>query len=115
MNEEKILSDILRLERMFLVHSFLYYKLDQSILPDANYDILCKNIFSILREHPDIAVTTKYYEICFQCGDTGSGYYIQNYPSEIITAAFHVLYQQRKPSESFAAYIGRWGYTPEGR
>ena len=36
--------------RQFLVHSFLYYKLDESIISDTDYDSLCVELKGLIKD-----------------------------------------------------------------
>ncbi|MEL0342575.1 MAG: hypothetical protein VXC58_09140 [Deltaproteobacteria bacterium] len=38
--------------RQFLVHSYLYYKLDESIISDTEYDRICMELRELLKKHP---------------------------------------------------------------
>ena len=38
-----------RLVRQFLVHSFLYYQLDESIIGDHNYDQICVQLKEVIK------------------------------------------------------------------
>lgn len=104
-------EEVLRYQRQFLVHSFLYYKLDETILDDATYDQRCKKMIQLMGEEH---TPTKYHDLCLPCGDTGSGYYIKRYPPEIESTALHVLYNIKKENskfrETFSHFISRWGY-----
>ncbi|NHM33980.1 DNA ligase LigA-related protein [Neobacillus terrae] len=105
-----LLNTLHRYQRNFLVHSFLYYKLNETIIPDEEYDKRCNIMNNIIESCPDFAKTSSYYDLCKPCGETGSGYYIKEYPTEIITRAFHLLYQVKKPNEDFSQFVLRWGY-----
>lgn len=103
------MEELLRKQRQFLIHSFIYYKLNEDIISDIEYDIICKRMNDLMKNNLK-AKQSPYHKICLPCGDTGSGYYIQNYPEEIITRSLHLLYQYKKPNEEFGQFVGRWGY-----
>ncbi|BCO16350.1 hypothetical protein_gp297 [Bacillus phage vB_BceM_WH1] len=98
-------------QKRFLVHSFLYYKLDDSIISDSDYDILCKKMIDAMNR---VEKPTPYDDLCRPCGDTGSGFYIKEYPPEIVTSALRVLYKHKQQdphfTQSFSAFISKWGY-----
>lgn len=103
-------------QKQFLVHSFLYYKLDESIINDTDYDILCKNMIKSMERNKQ---DTGYDALCEPCGTTGSGFYIKEYPPEIITSAFRVLYFHKKKYYGYTGtlsdLISKWNYQIIGR
>lgn len=110
LKHETLIDTLHRYQRNFLVHSFLYYKLNETIIPDEEYDKRCSIMNNLIESYPELAKISFYYELCEPCGRTGSGYYIIEYPTEIITRAFHLLYQVKKQSEDFSRFVSRWGY-----
>ena len=97
----------------FLIHSFLYYKLDESIISDEDYDYICQDLQKLLQQHSDS-------ELPFQeliqsgLGTEASGFSIKTYPPEIISAALHLLYQsQYSNTLDFSEFVERLGYRLE--
>jgi hypothetical protein len=103
--------EIERLERQYLMHSFLYYQLNESIVSDDWYDNVCRRLLAAL-ETPE-AKGTKYFEICREALDESmSGYKIKTYPPEIVTSGLRLLYNERKPADrDFEGFIAGWGYS----
>jgi hypothetical protein len=66
----------------YLIHSYLYYILDTSVISDTKYDMLCKRLLESGIEHPLV-----------DQGDlaAGTGYSIKDYPAEIIWSARELL------------------------
>lgn len=62
MNDDELLSYMNRRERQILVHSYLYYELDESIIGDHDFDIWSKQLADLIIERPDIFEKTAYYE-----------------------------------------------------
>jgi hypothetical protein len=96
----------------FLVHSYLYYELNESIIDDHQYDMICKELSELVEEFPEMEVP--HIDLARGVGTSGSGFYIQNYPPNIITTAFRQLWYNRKENnpnfnENFEQFIGRWG------
>lgn len=108
--QETYMEEMSRLQRQFLIHSFLYYELSDSVIPDSRYDKICKDMVSMMRTRPKAAKESPYYELCIVCDASGSGYYIDKYPPEIITSALRHLYRHREPIEDFGEYIKRFGF-----
>ena len=67
----------------YLIHSYLYYKLNESIISDTEYDALCKNLLA------DWDNISNKYKHLVSPGDllAGTGYSIAEYPEEIIKKA----------------------------
>lgn len=70
--------------RQFLVHSYLYYKLDESIISDTEYDRICMELRELLKKHPEADLPFR--KIAEKAlGDEASGYSIRQYlrPSSV--------------------------------
>lgn len=107
---------IQRRMRQFLIHSFAYYKLDQTMITDHTYDRLCHHLSELMKQYPDVAKLNPYYGLCQGIENNGSGFYIDIYPDSIVTTTFRLLWLDKKRKnphfvESFSEFIGRWGYT----
>jgi hypothetical protein len=99
--------------RQFLVHSFLYYRLDESVIPDQQYDELCRELRDLLQEQPS-SEDLPYRELLESARSSeGSGFAIRNYPPEIVSTALHLLYQDRYRTLSFPDFLARFGYRPQ--
>ena len=92
----------------FLVHSFLYYKLDESIIEDYEYDKICVDLKSMI----DSSVDYIYKDLIEKSlGSEGSGFSIRKYPPKIISSAFHLLYQEKyKDIKPFDIFVKTYGY-----
>jgi hypothetical protein len=103
--------EIERLERQFLVHSFIYYVCNDSIISDDRYDAVCRDLLKGLKM-PE-AEGTSYYDLCRNVLDESmSGYKIKKYPPEIITTALRLLYHHKQPQDrDFEGFIAQWGYS----
>jgi hypothetical protein len=100
-----------RLIRQFLVHSYLYYRLDESLISDQQYDELAQKLRkSLTPSEADANLTFKEYLGSINSAEA-SGYSIRQYPAEIISSALHLLYQNRfKNLMSFSTFLARYGY-----
>ena len=99
-----------RLALMFLVHSFLYYQLGESILGDSEYDKLSVKLKKVIETDKNIP---HYNIIKNALGDEASGYSIPTkaYPQEIISTALHLLYQEQyKDKVSLNDFLKSYGY-----
>lgn len=96
--------------RQFLVHSFLYYQLNESIISDEKYDQLCVELKKKVEGQNDYL-----YQDLIEptLGDEGSGFAIPTkaYPPRIISAALHLLYQnQYKDKVDLDTFLKSYGY-----
>ena len=103
-------SNLEMLVRQFLVHSFLYYQLNESIIGDEKYDQLCVSLKKEAEGQNDYL-----YQDLIEptLGDEGSGFAIPTkaYPPKIISSALHLLYQdQYKDKVSLNDFLKSYGY-----
>ena len=101
-----------RLIRQFLIHSYLYYRLDESLISDQQYDDLARGLRQSLAPRSDADANLTFKEQFGSIsGLEASGYSIRQYPAEIISSALHLLYQNRfKNLMSFSTFLARYGY-----
>lgn len=116
----KVKEEMWRRQQQFLMHSYVYYVLDDNLIPDAQYDWLCKRLAELMDRFPEVAAGLPYTPICQGLDDSASGYYIKKYPGQIRTIALRSLWINRKNAldnftESFPEFIARWGFSLEER
>ena len=100
-----------RLIRQFLIHSYLYYRLDESLISDQQYDDLARGLRQSLAPSDADANLAFKEQLESISGSEASGYSIRQYPAEIISSALHLLYQNRfKNLMSFSTFLARYGY-----
>ena len=59
-NDLDIAETIQRLRLKILIHSCLYYEMNKTLIPDAQFDALAKQLVLLQKEHPAIAS-----QVCF--------------------------------------------------
>ena len=98
--------------RQYLVHSFLYYQLHESIIADRHYDKICKEILKLMKNNASPSLLP-YQELVKKClFEDASGFSVKQYPAEIISSAFHLLYQYNGvESMTLVNFLTRFGYT----
>ena len=97
--------------RQYLVHSFLYYQLDESLISDNYYDQICNEILDFKERVPDKYFVPYQDLVTESLAGNASGFSIRKYPSEIISSALHLLYQHNySKSLPFRAFLARFGY-----
>jgi NAD-dependent DNA ligase len=70
---QDILELINRRERQILVHSFLYYQLNESIISDHTFDLWSKELVELKEQYPE-EFTQSVYAKEFADFDGSSGY-----------------------------------------
>ena len=97
--------------RQYLVHSFLYYQLNESIISDNYFDLICKEILSFLENNSEEYLLPYQGILTSSLAGDASGYTIKKFPAEIISSALHLLYQKNyRESMSFNTFLARFGY-----
>ena len=103
---------ILKKIRQYLVHSFLYYQLDESIISDSNYDQICKDVTKLISDNSDKNSLPFHDFVKSILTENTSGFSISKYPPEIVSAALHLLYQTNYiDSVTFETFLARFGYS----
>ena len=97
--------------RQYLVHSFLYYQLDESIISDRHYDNICADVAKFIADNSAKNSLPFHDIVKYSLTENASGFSISKYPPEIVSAALHLLYQTTYiDSMSFEIFLARFGY-----
>ena len=96
--------------RQFLVHSFLYYRLGESVVTDAFYDHITGELCALRRKYPMAKIPHREL-IDTHVGAEASGFAIKDYPPEIVSAAFKLLYAVNTPPMEFAEFVEQRGFV----
>ena len=98
--------------RQYLVHSFLYYQLDESIISDRHYDEICEDVLHLLETHTGSSLLSYQELVKKSLSEDASGFSLRKYPVEIISSALHLLYQHNAvKSMTFDTFLTRFGYS----
>ena len=97
----------------FLVHSFIYYQLDESLIRDTQYDEICRELRELLQTHQEEKIP--YRDVAEPVlGEEASGFSIRSYPPRIISTSLHLLYQFRyREQMPFTQFLERYGYRAQ--
>jgi NAD-dependent DNA ligase len=96
----------------FLVHCFLYYRLNESVISDEEFDRLAGELRKLRAENPDEEMP--YADTLDPVlGAQASGFQIRHYPPRIVTMAFKLLYAETNPGVDFREFVERRGYRLE--
>lgn len=63
------------LERHIIVHSIIYYELNENVITDKEFDSCSKQLLKLSREHKEIFRNSEYFYI-FSDFDANTGFYI---------------------------------------
>lgn len=69
------LEKIELLQKWILVHSYLYYQLDKSIVTDYMYDMNCKQLAELMEANKKVAKKARYRK-CFDGFDGSTGFHL---------------------------------------
>jgi len=101
LQEEFVLFELIgRRIKQLIVHSYLYYRLDTNKIDDSTFDKWAKELCELKEKYPDIAAQTKYWYIGKQFDASGSGYFINSYPPELVMQAELLVYGFRGRSDA---------------
>jgi hypothetical protein len=101
-----------RLARQYLVHCFLYYRLNEPVIEDGEFDRIAHELRALRRSHPDVEMP--YAELLDPIlGPEVSGFQLRAYPPEIISTAFKLLYAVSSPPMDFIEFVERRGYKAQ--
>jgi len=81
--------------RQYLIHSYLYYELNESVISDHEYDQLCVELLKSDVDHPLVDKGNL---------EAGTGYNIKDYPKDIIEEAKKLLKSAPKPAAGTDPY-----------
>jgi len=97
--------------RQYLVHSFLYYQLNESIISDKHFDSICKEILNFIQKNSGDYSLPYQSLLTNSLSDDASGFTIRKFPAEIISSSLHLLYQKNfRNSISFNTFLSRFGF-----
>ena len=93
LQEEFVIFELIgRRIKQLIVHSYLYYRMDTNRIDDSIFDAWSKELCTLKEKYPDIAAQTKYWKIGQQFDASGSGYFINDYPLELVMQAEILVY-----------------------
>ena len=72
-SEEEIVSKISRRRRQILIHSYIYYRLDESIISDSTWSKWAVELHKLQKEYPELADAACYAD-AFKNFDPSTGY-----------------------------------------
>lgn len=85
------------LQRWILVHSFIYYELNENIATDFQYDANARQLAELKKEHPEEFTKSRYYDIFHD--------YCSEEDGTVNTSGFDLLERVRKSDDQLYRYI----------
>lgn len=90
--DTQLLSLINRRERQILVHSYIYYELDQNLIPDSTWTKWAFELAELRDKHPDIYKRSVYsWAFIDFDGSTGFDLYSAYMRPEIVNRATYLV------------------------
>ncbi|MFT8313277.1 MAG: hypothetical protein ABF633_03365 [Clostridium sp.] len=96
--DEKIFYLIRRRRLQMLIYSYLYYKLDNSILHDRDFDKMALELKELQKNYPEESKAVELYEE-FKNWDGTTGYDLPLYLPFVEVIALRVLEEDKKYTE----------------
>lgn len=92
-DEDIIISKIRRRRRQILIHSCIYYRLNDNIIDDYTYDMWGKELGKLQREYPEISAKVPDYYEYFKdyTPECTSGYNLPISDIEVVSKAEKLL------------------------
>lgn len=89
---EVAIADLIKRRRLqILVHSYIYYVLDNNIVSDATWSKWAMELVKLQKEYPDVAKTVRFHEL-FKDFDGSTGFDLaQKADEDIISKAYYLL------------------------
>lgn len=81
---------ITRRRHQLLIHSCLYYRMNENIITDHTFDLWSNELVELQKKHPDTAKQCIYHEY-FEDFDGSSGYNLPYHLPRILNAATTLL------------------------
>nr|BDD45044.1 hypothetical protein 32 [Bacillaceae bacterium] len=89
MTKEAVAELITRRRRQILVHSCLYYRLNDNVIDDHTYDLWSKELAELQQQYPDIAAQCERHED-FKDFDGSSGFDLPIHEPDVLNSAYRL-------------------------
>lgn len=98
MNKSEIAELINRRRRQILIHSFIYYRMNSSVVSDAQYDQWARELAELQAKYPEIArdcVYAKYFE---DFSESVTGFNLPLHLPEVVSTGLQLMriHEKRK-------------------
>lgn len=86
-----ILELINRRRRQILIHSFLYYRMNTSVIPDATFDQWARELAKLQSENPEIAQEGVYADAFADFSGSITGFNLPLSDPWVMSGAMYIL------------------------
>lgn len=113
MINQTIKERILQRRHQYLIHSYLYYEMDFSIISDDKFKSFCDELIELQIHHPVLCESIPYHDICNRLDSAYTSPTIYDpqfeYPNNIISRAVHSY--ARNQNIRFSEAASQFGFT----
>lgn len=89
--DAEILALINRRRRQILVHSFLYYRMNTSIIPDSTYDAWARDLADLQTKYPEIAREGVYVDAFADFSESVTGFDLPLHDPWVVSKGLQIL------------------------
>lgn len=83
------------LQRFIVLHSYIYYHLDDNAISDRVYDMRSKELVELKNKHPDLWKTSEYYKQFSDEYNGSTGFTLYNNLSDEQKEIIHIIASYR--------------------
>lgn len=105
--DDPIAEKIQRRRYQILVHSFLYYELDMSLVPDDKWSSWAQELVDLQVNYPDVSSKVIFFE-AFKNFDGSTGFYLPYTDAQIVKIASRLLAQEKGAEAASALYRAKY-------
>lgn len=91
MNAKSIEELINRRRWQVLVHSFLYYRMNTSIVSDQQYDVWARELADLQTKYPDIAKNCIFPDAFADFGESVTGFNLPLHDPRVVSKGLQIL------------------------
>jgi hypothetical protein len=84
------------LRRIVLIHSILYYRFDESVISDYQFDSWSRELAALQQNNKDASERVIYYREAYREFDGSSGYFLPLYDKRATNRAIRLLRDERE-------------------
>lgn len=96
MHKQTVEERINQLRRMILVHSCIYYRFNDNLISDHDYDGISRELMELQKKHPETASACVYAEAFSDFDETTSGFDLPLHDTWVVRKAQQLLERREK-------------------
>lgn len=99
-DEQRVREKIAQRRRQIIVHSTLYYAMNESTIPDERFDRFAKHLIKLQQAFPEISEQVEYMRDEFRGYDVPTGFHLpHDDPQALAVARWLLWYRDKAPDE----------------